>query len=269
MPEPCTPAERLGHEGGEDAFLAGHLLDHHAGRHDGVGHREGVGVTQVDLVLAARVLVLGVLDGDAHLLEHEHRAPPQVAGQVGHGEVEVGAGVERDRAVGRVGIGEVEELDLGRGEERVAGRPGPLERAAQGVPRVAPEGRAVEVGDVAEDAGHLRVVVVPRQQLEGLGIRAGQDVGLLDPAEPVDGRAVEGHPLVERVLQLGRGDVEPLGGPQDVGEPQLDEADAPLLDCPEHVIPLALHRTSFACPGTRLLRGPGGRGPIGPAGGHR
>ena len=95
------------------------------------------------------------------------------------------------------------------------------------------------------------------QQLEGLGVGAGQDVGLLDAAEPVDGRAVEGHPLVERVLQLGRGDVEPLGGPEHVGEPQLDEADAPLLHGPEHVVPLALHRTSFACRAHPTHRGPG------------
>ena len=71
--------ERLGHEGGEHALLARHLLDHHAGRHDGVGHGERVGVAQVDLVLAAGVLVLGVLDGDAHLLEH--RAPSAGAGR--------------------------------------------------------------------------------------------------------------------------------------------------------------------------------------------
>ena len=260
--------QRLGHEGGEDALLARHLLDHHAGRHHGVGHGEGVGVAQVDLVLAARVLVLGVLDGDAHLLEHQHRAPAQVAREVGHGQVEVGAGVEGDRAPLGVGVGEVEELHLGRGEEGVAGGPGPLERPAQGVAGVTLERRAVEVGDVAEDAGHLRVVVVPGQQLEGLGVRAGQDVGLLDPAEAVDGRAVEGHALVERVLQLGRGDVEPLGGPQHVGEPQLDEADAPLLDGPEHVVPLALHRTSFACRGTALFRDPG-RGPSRRGGGRR
>ena len=105
--------QRLGHEGGEDAFLARHLLDHHAGGHDGVGHGQRVGVAQVDLVLAVRVLVLGVLYGDAHLLEHEHRAPAQVARQVGHREVEVGAGVQGDRAPLRVGVGEVEELDLG------------------------------------------------------------------------------------------------------------------------------------------------------------
>ena len=87
---------------------------------------------------------------------------------------------------------------------------------------------------------------MPGQELERLGIGPGQDVGLLHPAEPVDGRPVEGHPLVEGVLQLRRRDVEPLGGPEDVGEPQLDEADAALLDRSQYVVALALHPTSFA-----------------------
>ncbi len=149
-----------------------------------------------------------------------------------------------------IGVGEVEVLHLGRGEERVPRRAGPFERAPQRVARVAFERRAVEVGDVAEDAGDLRVVVVPGQQLERLGVGPGQHVGFLHPAEPVDGRAVEGHALVEGVLQLGRGDVESLGRAQDVGEPQLDEADAPLLDRPQHVVPLALHPASLAAAGT-------------------
>ena len=49
-----------------------------------------------------------------------------------------------------------------------------------------------------------------------------------------------------------------LGCPEHVGEPQLDEADAPLLDGPEHVVALALHRTSFACRRTPPF--PGGPG---------
>ena len=49
---------------------------------------------------------------------------------------------------------------------------------------------------------------------------------LLDPAEPVDGRPVEGHALLEGVLELGGSDAEGLGRPEDVGEPELDEADA-------------------------------------------
>ena len=113
---------------------------------------------------------------------------------------------------------------------------------------------AVEVGDVAEHPGHRRVVVVPGQELEGLGVGPGQDVGLLHPAESVDGRPVEGHALIEGVLQLRRRDVEPLGGPEHVGEPQLDEADAALLDRPQHVVALALHPPSFAGAGPSPAR---------------
>ena len=158
-------------------------------------------------------------------------------------------------------LGEVEELDFGRREEGVPGGAGALERPPQGVARVSLEGGPVEVGDVAEDPGHLRVVVMPREELERGGVRTGQDVGLLHPAEAVDGRAVEGHPLVERVLEFGRGDVEPLRSPEHVGEPKLDEADAPLLDGPEHVVALALHRSSVARrPGP--LRSAAGTGPV-------
>ena len=89
------------------------------------------------------------------------------------------------------------------------------------------------------------VAVVParrgEQDLERLRVGLGEHVGLLHPAEAVDRRAVEGHPLVESVLQLGRRDGERLGRPEDVGEPELDEADAPLLDGPQHVFLLALH----------------------------
>ena len=91
----------------------------------------------------------------------------------------------------------------------------------------------------------------PGQQLEGLGVGHGQHVALLDPAEPVDGRAVEGHALLEGVLELGRGDVEVLGRAEHVGEPQLDEADAALLDGPQHVVLLAFHAVAHARAGAQ------------------
>jgi hypothetical protein len=87
--------ERLGHEAGRHAGLAGHLLHHVANRHHGVGHREGVGVAQVDLVLARRVFVLGVLDADAHLFERQHGATSQLARGVVGQQVEVTAAVDR------------------------------------------------------------------------------------------------------------------------------------------------------------------------------
>jgi len=84
-------------------------------------------------VLAGGVLVLGVLDGDAHLLQGEHGAGAQVARDVAGGELEVGAGIEGHRRVAGVGVGEIEVLDLGGGVEGEALVPGPVEGAAQGV----------------------------------------------------------------------------------------------------------------------------------------
>ena len=60
----------------EDPLAGRHFFDDHADQHDGVRHRHGVGVAQVDLVLAGGVLVLAVLDRDAHFLQHEHGLPP-------------------------------------------------------------------------------------------------------------------------------------------------------------------------------------------------
>ena len=118
---------------------------------------------------------------------------------------------------------------------------------------VAFEGGAVEVEDVADDASHRRLAREVGQHLERLGVRHGQDVALLDPGEAVDGRPVEGHPLFEGVLQLGRGDVERLGDAEHVGEPQLHEADAAFLHGPQHVVLLGIH--SPPRPGHRSCAG--------------
>ena len=59
------------------------------------------------------------------------------------------------------------------------------------------------------------------------GVGHGEHVALLDADEPVDRRAVEGHPVLERVLQLGRADGEALQVAEHVGEPQADRAARP------------------------------------------
>ena len=241
MPEPCTLGERLRHERGVHAGLEGDLPHHEPERHDVVGHREGVGVAEVDLVLARGVLVVAVLDGDAHRLERVDRALAEVGGDVGGGEVEVGRLVERLRRRARVGVGEVEELHLGRGVEAEAPLAGPVEVAAQHLAGVALERRAVDVGDVAEHAGRGAVGVGPREQLEAVRVGPGEHVALLHPAEAVDRRAVEAHALVEGALQLGRGDGEGLELAEHVGEPEPDQPDPSLLDRAQDVVALAFH----------------------------
>ena len=60
---------RLGHEGGVQAVLLRQRLDGELEGHDVVGGAEGVGVFEVDLVLAGGHLVVGGLDLKAHLFQ--------------------------------------------------------------------------------------------------------------------------------------------------------------------------------------------------------
>ncbi len=196
--------ERLGHERGVDAVVGGDLADREPEGHHAVGHRERVGVAQVDLLLAGCVLVEAVLDRDAERFECPDGLLAQFPGDVARGQVEVAALVDRDRQLAGDQRLEVEELDVGghvEGEAFVMGR---LHVATQDLAGITLERCAVEMVDVAEDPGlgHLRVA--PRQQLERVGVGHRQHVGFLDAGEPVDRRTVEGHPVFEGVLELCR-----------------------------------------------------------------
>ncbi len=244
--------ERLRHERRVDTLRCGRLTHHEPERHHVVGHRQRVGVAQVDLVLARAVLVERVLDRDAHRLERLHRALAQVAGDVGSGEVEVRAVVEHLQRLRGVALGEVEELHLGRHVEREAPLAGPVEVALEHLAGVALERASRRGWRCRRTSGRPgRRGIDPRQQLEAVGIGPGQHVALLHPGEPVDRRSVEGHALGEGVLELGGGDGERLELAEDVGEPEPDEADTTLLHRPQHVVLLALHADSFPCRTTR------------------
>ena len=246
-PRSLDCGEGFRHEGGVGVGLLRQFLHDVADRHDGVRHAEGVGVAEVDLVLAGRILVPAVLDRDAHVLQGQHRGLPQVGGLVGHGELEVRPmveGLQRGRGLpGR----QVEELDLGGRVEVEAPIPGTLEGPSQHVARAALKGTPVEVEDVADDPGHRRFAVgVPGQELERLGVRPCQDVAFLHAAESVDRRAIERDALRQGLLELAGGDVEAARDPEDIGEPELDDPHRPVLDDPQHVVLPLLHRASLA-----------------------
>ena len=233
--------DRLGHERRVHAVVLRDFLGDEPERHHVVGHRERVGVAEVDLVLARAVLVERVLDRDAHRLEAEHGLLAELRAEVVGGEVEVAGAVERLHPLGGAGV---EELHLGADEEGEALLPGPFEVALQHVARVAVERVAREDLNVAEHAGDRGVGVAAGQQLERVGVGLGQHVGFLDPAVALDGRAVEGHALLEGDLQLGRRDLHRLEETEHVGEPKPDETHAALLDGAQDVLQLALHAHS-------------------------
>ncbi len=179
------------------------------------------------------------LDGDAHLLEHADRLAPQLLRGFEWCEVEVAARVDRRRVLGAL---EQEELHLGMNVEGEPSLRCAFEVAAQDVTGISPERPAVGRVDVAEDTRHAAVDVVgARHDLERARIGPGEHVGLLDSRESFDRRAIEADALVERLLELLRGDGEGLEEAQNIGEPEPDETDPSLFDCPQHVVLLALH----------------------------
>ena len=95
--------------------------------------------------------------------------------------------------------------------------------------------------DVAEHPGHARRLRAPRQHLEGGRVGLGQHVRLVDAGEALDRRAVEADALGEGALELGGRDRHRLQEPEDVGEPQSDEADVTFLERAEHELLLLVH----------------------------
>ena len=129
--------ERFRHEGRLDALTRGDLAHDDAEGHDVVGHRQGVGVAQVDLVLAGGALVVAELDRDAHLLEHHDGVAAEVGAVVHGGVVEVAGVVERlGLVLALTQFLDEEELDLGMAVEGEPPVGGPAQGPLEHVPRV-------------------------------------------------------------------------------------------------------------------------------------
>ncbi|CAB4775537.1 unannotated protein [freshwater metagenome] len=92
--------------------------------------------------------------------------------------------------------------------------------------------------NIAEDAGLGRLGVAPRQHLERCRIGDGEDIGFLHAREAVDGGTVEGHTVLEGVLELCRADGKGLEDAKYVGEPETDESYPALFHGVEHVVAL-------------------------------
>ena len=234
--------ERLGHERGVDALLDRDLLHDGAEGHDVVGGGEGVGVPQVDLVLAGAGLVVAELHRDAQVFEHAHRAAPEVVRRAAGNVVEVAGRVDRLRPVFAVlRRAKQVELDLGVRVERESAIGCALERALEHVAGVGDCRHAIGGGDVAEHAPGRVDVATPRQRLERRRVGVREQVGFEGAAEALDGGAVEADALGEGALDLGRRDRHRFQGADDVGEPEPDELDAPLLDRAKNEVTLLIH----------------------------
>ena len=189
-----------------------------------------VRVLEVDLVLAGGDLVVGRLDPDPERLEGVDHVLADLLGEVGR-EVEVaGLVVRQRRDLAVLAAPEEEELELGAGVDDVAQLPGPLDLAAQHVARIADERlaarretsqitRAVPRGPVAGCHGISANVAMS-------GMRYWSDSAIrVKPSIESRRTRSRGAPSLELVDRDRHG----LDVADDVGELELDEADAALL----------------------------------------
>ncbi|MNK83004.1 hypothetical protein D3C87_1027970 [compost metagenome] len=205
----------------------GHRLEGVAEGDGVVGGGDGVGVLEVDLVLAGGVLVVRGLDFDAHGFEGVGHVGADIHGEVG-GQIKVTAlvvGQGFDLA-GLVGA-EEEELELGTGVELVAHLTGLIDHALEVAAGIADEGLAVGQEDVADHAGMLLAGGdIPGDDAEGAEVGQQEHVGFGDPGEAFDARAVEPLAEVDGVLELGEGDGDALHDAEHVAELEVDERHA-------------------------------------------
>ena len=162
----------LGHKGGVEAVALGQGLDRQLKGHDVVGGVEGLGVLEVDLMLALGALVVAGLDLKVHLLQGHADLP------AGGLAVVQGAQVKVARLV--VGLGGGLALVVGLEQEElqfrshIAGEAqgvGTAEHPLQHTSGITGEGGTIGVVDVADQPGHLAVLGPPGQDGKGVQVR--------------------------------------------------------------------------------------------------
>ena len=227
-PGAVDPEDGLRHECRVQAVLLGDRLEGELEGDRVIGGLQSVRVLEVDLVLARGDLVMGGLDANPECLERVHHVLADFLGEI-RGEVEVAGlvvGQRLDPAIG--GPAEEEELQLRPHVHDVAELPGPLHLAAENPARIAHERLAAWSEDVADHAGRAARTrpALPRDLRERAHIRHEVLVALGDPRESLDRRTVEPRSVLDRALDLVDRDGHGLDRADDVGELELDEANA-------------------------------------------
>ncbi len=168
-------SRRLRHESRIHVSLGRQLLDDKAIGHDGVRHRQRIGMAQIDLVLTGRNLVVRELDGNAHLFENTDRVASKVLCNVEWSEIEVTAGIDRRRIVDAL---EEEELHLWMNVEGETALCRLVQIAPEDETRVAPKRPAIGRMDITEHAGHAPVgpLVMRGHDLKSSRIGSSQHV---------------------------------------------------------------------------------------------
>ena len=110
-----------------------------------------------------------------------------------------------------------------------------LQHLLQNAAGIAYKGGAVGIIDVADKAGHLAVLRPPGEYHKGIQVGIEVLVGLIDPHKTLDGGAVEHDLVVDRLLDLRRGERHVLELTENIGELHADKLDVLFFDDADNV----------------------------------
>ncbi len=195
---------RLRHEGRVQAVLGGDRTDNPFEGDGVVGGGQGVGIFEVDLMLALGDLMMGGLDLKAHGLEGLDDLAATIDTGILGIEVEIAGDIAGDGGGQAVLIFlEQEKFGLGADVHGVADFFGLGQDPLEVDPRAAGKGGAVGLVDVADDTGGGDAVLIPPGQ-DGKGVVIGLEihVRLVDADKALDGGTVKHHLAVQRLFDL-------------------------------------------------------------------
>ena len=220
------PEDRLWHEGGVQAVALGDGFDGELEGHDVVGGGEGVGVFEINFVLAGGDFVVAGFDLKAHGFQRDADLAACSFAVVERAEIEIAGFVAGLGGWASVFVGvEEEKFAFWADVEGVAEFGGFVENVFQHVARIADEWGAVGIVDVADESGDALMLWSPWQDDEGVEIWVQILVGFVDACEAFDGAAVDHDLIVQCFFQLCAGDGNVFHLAKNIGELHADKFD--------------------------------------------
>ena len=228
--------DRLWHKGRMETIALGDGLDSLFEGHDVVGGGEGVGVFEIDLMLAGSYFVVRGFDLKAKCFQGNADLAAGAFAVVEGAEIEVTgfiAGLCGWTAC-FVSVKE-EEFAFRTDVEGITELGSVGEDVLQHVAGIADKRGAVWIMDITDEAGDALVLWPPGQDGEGVKVGVQILVGFVDAGEAFDGAAVDHDLVVQRFFDLCAGDGDVFHLTENVSELHTDEFDIFFFDKADNV----------------------------------
>ena len=228
--------DRFCHESRVHAVCERNRLRDVSERDDIVRHLKRIAVFEINLVLGFCDLVVGCFDDEAHIGQRNDDIAADVLGAVGRRQIKVAAVILELEARFAVNHPEEEEFEFGTRIEGVSHILGFFHGFLEDISRVALEGGAVGLIDVADKTGFFdAAVLLPRKQCVCCDIWSQDHIGLFYTREPFYRRSVKGNAVGERFFRLNLRDCDVFDLSLNIGELKADELHVVVFNPFEHV----------------------------------